>query len=402
MRTTPIAVVLTVLALLSCRAGEPPGLSVQPLPSPAGTGAREPYLFADAGGRVHMTWQQKTDDTLAAVRYAMFDGASWTQPSTVVERGDLFLNWADFPSVLVTKSGRIVVHWLQRSGESRYAYHVWIASSDDGGRSWSRPHLLHSDVSPTEHGFVSLVEVAPDTVVAVWLDGRATTARAPMQLFSTAWPVGSQPVGEAAIDTSVCDCCQTAATVTPNGAIVVYRDRTEDEVRDIGAVRLHLGRWLPPQIVHHDDWRIEACPVNGPAVAAREAEVAVAWFTAAKDSARVLVAVSQDEGATFSAPIRVDNGHPVGRVDVELDQSGTAYVSWLERIAGDTAAIMLRRVSRDGSVSSPIELARSSAARASGFPRMARSGSALILAWTDTSGPLPAVRVARIQVGFQE
>ena len=39
--------------------------------------------------------------------------------------------------------------------------------------------------------------------------------------------------------------------------------------------------------------------------------VVVAWFTAAKGSAQVKVAFSADAGATFSAPIRIDDGTPV-------------------------------------------------------------------------------------------
>jgi hypothetical protein len=402
VRDSLLALLLVSVAPLGCQLRErPQQVSVQPLPSPAETGSQEPFLFADSGGRIHMTWQEKRGDSLAAVRYAMFDGQAWSSPSTVVERADLFVNWADFPSVLVTGSGRIVVHWLQRSGESRYAYHVWVSHSDDGGRSWSPAEILHSDRSATEHGFASFFEIAPDTIAAVWLDGRATLGRRPMQLWSASWPLGSRPGNEIPLDTSVCDCCQTAAARTSSGAVVVYRDRADGEIRDIGVVRAIEGRWLPPQLVHRDGWKIDACPVNGPAVAARQSRVAVAWFTAADDTARVLVALSGDEGATFSAPIRVDAGYPIGRVDVELDAAGDAQVLWLERVGGDTAAILLRRVSFTGEVAPPLQLSRSSAVRASGFPRMAGSGSSLIAAWTDVSGPAPVVRVARIYLRVQ-
>jgi hypothetical protein len=44
--------------------------------------------------------------------------------------------------------------------------------------------------------------------------------------------------------------------------------------------------------VHSDNWKIDACPVNGPAIAATGRRVAVAWFTAANDTARVKLAFS--------------------------------------------------------------------------------------------------------------
>ena len=76
-----------------------------------------------------MTWIEKTGDSTYAVRYARLDGATWTRPTTVVERRDLFVNWADYPSVIATPSGRLLVHWLQRSSAGRYAYDVRIAQA---------------------------------------------------------------------------------------------------------------------------------------------------------------------------------------------------------------------------------------------------------------------------------
>ena len=36
--------------------------------------------------------------------------------------------------------------------------------------------------------------------------------------------------------------------------------------------------------VYNDGWKIAACPVNGPAVAANGKRVALAWFTAPNDA----------------------------------------------------------------------------------------------------------------------
>ena len=76
--------------------------------------------------------------------------------------------------------------------------------------------------------------------------------------------------------------------------------------------------WSGPSIVHADGWRIEGCPVNGPSVAARGAVAVVAWYTAAREEARVWLARSEDGGVTFGDPVRIDEGHPLGRVDVAL------------------------------------------------------------------------------------
>jgi hypothetical protein len=149
-------------------------------------------------------------------------------------------------------------------------------------------------------------------------------------------------------------------------------------------------------VVHADDWKIDACPVNGPAIAATRDDVVVAWFTAARDSARVYVARSRDGGATFGGPTRVDDGNPVGRVDVEIDSRGSAAVSWMEFAGAEQADVRVRRVGPTGVRGPSTVVARTSGARASGFPRMTRSGGDLLLAWTEAGTP-SRIRVARIR-----
>jgi hypothetical protein len=200
------------------------------------------------------------------------------------------------------------------------------------------------------------------------------------------------------IDDRICDCCQTSAAMTSRGPVVVYRDRSPDEIRDIGIVRRVDGKWTQPSHVHADGWHIEGCPVNGPSVVADGERVAVAWFTGARDTARVNVAFSTDAGATFSAPIRIDDGNPAGRVDVEFDGAGRALVTWLERVGDSGAEVRLRSISADGSASPAVVVASSAAARSSGFPRLVRSGKELVFAWTQP-GDTARVRMAVAPLG---
>ena len=47
-----------------------------------------------------------------------------------------------------------------------------------------------------------------------------------------------------------------------------FRNRTDDEIRDIYVTRYEMGRWTAGKAVHDDGWQIHACPINGPAVSA--------------------------------------------------------------------------------------------------------------------------------------
>ena len=163
-----------------------------------------------------------------------------------------------------------------------------------------------------------------------------------MTLRHTTISAGGELSGEVVLDSRVCECCQTSAAQTSEGAVVVYRDRSEKEVRDISIVRFSRGRWTEPEIVHGDGWEIEGCPVNGPSVAASGRRVAVAWFTAAKDTPRVKIAFSEDAGASFGQPVQVDDGSPIGRVEVLMLRDGSAFVVWLER-ADKGAEVRARR-----------------------------------------------------------
>jgi len=147
--------------------------------------------------------------------------------------------------------------------------------------------------------------------------------------------------------------------------------------------------------VHNDGWNIAACPVNGPSIGARGERVGVAWFTAANDSARVKFAFSSDGAARFDAPVVVDDGNPAGRVGTVLMDDGSALVTWIERVGGDTASVRVRRIAPDGTRGASVTVAVSSAARASGFPRIALTGTHAFFAWTQPGKP-STLRTARV------
>jgi hypothetical protein len=263
-----------------------------------------------------------------------------------------------------------------------------LSRSTDGGRTWSEPASPH-DASPTEHGFVSVVPLAGGRAAVVWLDGRETGGGhedgGAMTLRSAVMEADGALQGSVLLDGRVCDCCQTSAAALKDGEIAVsYRDRSETEVRDVALVTFDSTRRSEPRPVHRDGWEIAGCPVNGPAIAARGDTVAVAWFTAAGGKARVRLALSADGGRTFAPPRQVDLGEPSGRVDIVFLEDGAPLVSWVEG-EGKGARILVRRMPEDLPPGPPVTVALTATDRAAGFPRMARSGSEVVIAWPDAS-----------------
>jgi hypothetical protein len=156
-------------------------------------------------------------------------------------------------------------------------------------------------------------------------------------------------------------------------------------------VRFRDGRWSDPFAVTRDGWKIDGCPVNGPALDARGERVALAWFTAPGDAGRVSVAFELGDGA-FGSPLQVDLGRPLGRVDVAWLDDDSVLVSWLEQHDG-AARVLARRVTAAGAAAPALVVAPTSTARSSGFPRLTRHGRSVLAAWTESGTP-SRVRVA--------
>jgi hypothetical protein len=369
---------------------------IQILNPPAAAGSLGPEL-SRVGKNVLLSWLEpprassKPQDGVYALRYSIFDGRRWAQPQTVFSGNRFFANWADFPSIAEGPGGWLLAHWAQMSGDGTYAYDVRLARADSPGSSWRQIGKVHDDETQTEHGFVSFV---PDgkQIRVFWLDGRDTKSESGASehgegnmSLRTALAGETVRLGEL-LDTRVCDCCQTGAAMTSEGPIVVYRDRSEKEIRDIAVVRRTGKQWTKPRSVASDGWEISGCPVNGPSVDADGRRVAVAWFTAAQGRPRVQVAFSKDSGATFDAPRVVDDANPLGRVAVVLDANGDAIVLWVAS-QGKKCSLQLRRFSSSGRAGESILVSETSAARTSGFPRLTRSGDNLVVAWVEASEP---------------
>jgi hypothetical protein len=404
VRTHAVASVLAIALSVGCASpSTAPRWSVTPIGSPAPEGTAQPQLTV-SNGRVVLSWIERSGRT-ATLRFAERAGDEWVEPRTVASGDNWFVNWADVPSVVRLADGSLAAHWLQRSGPGTYAYDVRLAFSTDDGRTWSESVTPHHDGTQTEHGFASLFQAPGAGLGLVWLDGRhmggaghdghAGHEGGGMTLRGATFDRSGTQIAEVEIDGRVCECCPTAIAITADGPIAAYRNRAEGEIRDIYVSRLVNGRWTDGVVVHADNWRIPACPVNGPALSASGRRVVIAWFTMADGNGQVFAAFSSDSGATFGPPIRVDDAATLGRVGVELLEDGGAAVSWIE-LAGDAAEFRVRRVSDAAERGPSVTIAPLSSTRTSGYPRMARLGRELLFAWTATDGDSPQVRTAAI------
>ena len=360
--------------------------------APVGIGAREPSLATLPDGRIILSWTEEKGAE-SEVRMAILDGSEWSDARTIHKSSKIYINWADFPSVAVLADGGLAAQWLKLNGEGDYQYDVNIAFSKDEGRSWTEPLVPHDDRSQREHGFVSLVPHQFGGLTALWLDGRKYESQTEGDSFENAMQLRSRQINsdrtmkpESLLDARACTCCQTSAARTGSGDMVaVYRDRTADEIRDISIVRSTGGDWTQPLTVHDDGWEIAGCPVNGPAVDTMDDKVSVIWFTAAENKPEVYIAFSDDGGAQFDEPLRIDLGTAAGRVDVLQMPDGSALALWIEYVGGGEAIVMCH-ISRSTGCAAPQALHINRGGGSIGFPRMARGDAGTFVAWTQPTG----------------
>lgn len=385
--------------------------------SPAGVGSINPNLSVGPDGRVYLSWIEPIQPKGYALKFAVRPrGGAWSTPRTITQGENRFDS-----SILALPDGSLAAYWLVKSGPGRHANDINLSISRDGGQTWGKAIVPHRDRTQTERGFVSMIPASGDIAV-VWLDGlkmkgddrgapehgsaekeragasqhsgdhqhtgggdhRAAghgpaASKMEMSMMYTTIGLDGTLGKEVLLDGRVCECCQTSAALAPDGMAVVYRDRSEKEVRDISIVRLKNGKWSEPQPLSKDGWEINGCPVNGPAISSIGQNVAVAWFTAARNQPRIYAALSADGGATFGPQIHVADGNPLGRVDVIALPSGNAFVSWGKKTP-DGVGVRARIVRPDQTKAPEIVVAETS----SGFPHMKMSGDEVIIAWTDS------------------
>ena len=202
--------------------------------------------------------------------------------------------------------------------------------------------------------------------------------------------------GKSTVDELICDCCQTDVAIAADGPVAVYRNRTTDEIRDIYVTRFVDGAWLAGVALADDNWNIEGCPVNGPAIDADGQLVVAAWFTAAEGKPLVQVAVSKNGGKSFSDARIIPSQRAVGRVGVAIMDRDSFVVSWMDADGEGSYAVNIQGHTVDGQAGPIHTVGRTALMR--NVPQLVRVADKLIIAWTDKHGDFSEVLSIEIPI----
>lgn len=373
-----------------------------------------PELTRLSNGNYVLSWQEPLSG--GGYRFAMAIGkpGKWSDVRTIASSPNLSMFTADLPGIAELPGGALMAYWEMkdlREGD-RYDTVIATAVSHDAGKTWFSSKQPYGDVLSGQHSFLSWFP-AQDGVGLIWLDAQQRSLMRHTSIgqdrmgsvglrYAHLNPAG-ETTHESFIDPIACECCPTSASLTSRGPVVVYRGRQEDvgtkpwevrgdraTIRDIYIMRFQGGMWSEPHLVHQDNWLINACPDNGPAVDADGSNAAVAWWTRSENTPKALVAFSEDSGDTFGPAIRLDQGKAEGQVTVALLPGGkAAVVGWLE----DSHA-WARYVSSSGIMGPSVVLGISP--RHSRLPRWLADGKGVTAAWTSEVEGHRQVQVSRL------
>lgn len=418
-----IAVLSAVLAAQTGNPAGNPSAGVVELRVPDRSNAT-PWI-ASSGDFVAVTWgatvEGQGDIYLATSR----DGArTFSAPVRVNSTiGEARVGGELPPRVaLVERPGgdpEIVVLWNARGAATT----VKLARSSDGGRSFSAATTLSKSDAAGDRGWPALTVDRTGTAHAIWLDHRGMAAAkgdaaqshadhsthdgAAMAqrsgLFYAA--AGAQSAVERQLTPGVCYCCKTALAVAPDGAIyAAWRHVYTGNLRDIAmTVSRDGGRtFTAPQRVSEDQWELNGCPDDGPAMAIdATGTVHLLWPTvlSTPEPQGALFYATTRDGRSFTPRVRVPTlGSPKpSHPQIVVDRRGAITVAWDELQNGKRVAIARSLTPGSGTPPTFGDARVLDDRGPAMYPVLTTSSDGLVAVWTAGAPGASTIRVSRLR-----
>ncbi len=349
-------------------------------------------------GRVGVDWVSSPTVHLLAVvgegdgaRLALFNsengGDSFNPPVWVSEPGKKVTSGGeDSPAFFVTQDDMFAA-WNEGK-ELRFARSV----------SWG--HRFESPIKVTDKNDSSFsgypsIGVAPNRdVYVVWIDTRDQVGDSDDNYavyLARSTDHGASFSKNVRVAAKICPCCRPNVSFGPNGEVLVFwrhiypgpiHDMTVAISTDDGAT------FSPPQRIAEDNWRINGCPDSGPAVARTGKRVYVAWLTEANPQiSGVRLSWSDDGGRTWAPAVMgsqsiIDANYPA----FSVADDGSPVLVFQGRDPRKQAgwgpfAVYAARISPEGKLERPVQVPGISSSAMR--PHAAAGiGGRLYVAWT--------------------
>ena len=344
--------------------------------------AATPFISAD--GKLLLTW---TAGGAVSVAQSQDMGKTFSQPVIVAEHGKSLDTGSDArPQIVSDGKGNALLAYAFFK-DANWNAQINVARSSDGAQTFLSPTPLVNDGSSQR--FPSLVMQPDGSIFISWVDKRivAQAKRSGQSVlggsiaYSFSNDGGSTFLREKIANESSCECCRIGVSNDPQGGVaIVYRAIFPGGIRDHATQIISQAGMGKVQRVAQDEWRTDACPHHGPTIAVSgSGKMHVAWFTQGKSRSGVFYASSNNQGVTYSKPMRIGKeGSNVSRPYL-LALGSSIWLVWKE-FDGNNTNIYLQQSANDGKSWSMPKLITLTNGY-SDHPLLVSKGSEVFLSW---------------------
>src|SRR5262245_37783577 len=179
---------------------------------PASDGSYNPFLVADGRGGFYLAFIERKDGASNVMIRHSVDGASFSTPIRVNDRpADATVRNENPPKVAVGPDGEVYVCWANE--REKWQGDIRFARSTDRGRSFSPAVTINSDASgkPAGHAFQSIAVDHKGRIYVAWIDERnkKQSDRGAEIWLATSDDRGRSFSRDRKVLGDVCECCRT-------------------------------------------------------------------------------------------------------------------------------------------------------------------------------------------------
>ena len=381
--------------------------------------------MAADGSVVTLAWAASTDTGTDIFTATSTDGGvSFGSPVRVNHaEGQANANVEQPPRVAFTSeraTRQIVVLWSAR-GEGGTL--LLTARSNDEGRTFAAAEPVPGSNAAGNRGWESLTVDSNGRPLVMWLDHRDTAmtaadhsahqhggAGAPTETDGAARAQRSQlfvggldgSVEARGVTRGVCYCCKTALAAGADGVVyAAWRHVYAGNFRDIAfAMSSDGGRsFTEPVRVSEDEWQIDGCPENGPALAVDGKRVYVIWPTLVRDGERETLKLflsSTTDGRAFTPRVALPTVDPAYHPQLVRTPDGDLITAW-DELTASGRRVRVARGRPDASGAVRFSVTTQGGDTTASNPSLAVSSSGVIAAWTSGTGPASTITVTRLK-----
>ena len=338
----------------------------------------------DMKGRL---WLASVEDGHVMVSHSEDQGRTLSTPVMVNPESEFIAaEGENRPKILVADNGNIYISYTQPL-ETPFAGNVRFSRSTDGGKSFSAPLTVNDNLDSITHRFEAMGINGRGQIYIAWLDKRDNAAARKRDerysgiavYYAVSDDEGKSFHANVKVADHSCECCRVAMAMDTDGTpVIAWRHIFGKNVRDHAMQRLDGKSGFVR--LSHDNWEIDACPHQGPAVSiARDGVYHFVWFDNAPERHGLFYANSPDQGKSFSSPLNFGNFKAQAAHPHVLSMGKRVFIVWKE-FDGETTSINLIQSSNGGELwSAPQKIAFT--ADTSDHPMLIGNGEKVYLSW---------------------